>query len=235
MADGDIEHPVRDPLIGHYQAEIVRLSREVEDLHDMLDHQAEMICRFLPDTTLLYVNQAYASYFSRTPAQMVGTRFIAYVPEDRRAEGMAYLKSFTPDRPVQEKEHEAILPDGTVRWTWWRDRALFDESGRVVAFQSVGRDMTRERLTAIALRDAEQRLETLERRAAGDRACPVALLSRRERQVAALIAEGKTNKQIAYALDLQVASVKVYATSIFRKLDVRNRTQATVLLLSQTS
>jgi len=38
--------------------------------------------------------------------------------------------------------HRVILPDGSVRWHLWSDRAIFDESGALVEYQSVGRDIT---------------------------------------------------------------------------------------------
>jgi DNA-binding NarL/FixJ family response regulator len=63
-------------------------------------------------------------------------------------------------------------------------------------------------------------------------AVPSVPLSRRERQVAALLAQGLANKEIAWRLQLQEVTVKVYATSIYRKLGVRNRTQAAARLLA---
>lgn len=57
-------------------------------------------------------------------------------------------------------------------------------------------------------------------------------LSRREREVAAMIALGRSNKEIARSLDLQEVTVKVYASALFRKLNVRNRTEAAARLLN---
>lgn len=57
-------------------------------------------------------------------------------------------------------------------------------------------------------------------------------LSPRERQVAALIAKGQSNKEIARRLDLQEPTVKVYVEALVRKLAVRNRTEAATRLLA---
>ncbi len=57
-------------------------------------------------------------------------------------------------------------------------------------------------------------------------------LSRREREVASMIAVGRSNKEIARSLDLQEVTVKVYASALFRKLNVRNRTEAAARLLN---
>jgi DNA-binding NarL/FixJ family response regulator len=51
-------------------------------------------------------------------------------------------------------------------------------------------------------------------------------LSDRELEVLRLVAEGKPNKQIAADLFLAVQTVKFHLTSLYRKLDVRTRTEA---------
>jgi two-component system response regulator DesR len=51
-------------------------------------------------------------------------------------------------------------------------------------------------------------------------------LSDREREVLALIASGATNQEIATALDLSPHTIKDHASSLYRKLGVRNRSEA---------
>ncbi|MDP5292328.1 response regulator transcription factor [Oceanimonas sp. CHS3-5] len=51
-------------------------------------------------------------------------------------------------------------------------------------------------------------------------------------KVLTMLSEGKLNKQIAYELDVSEATIKAHVTAIFRKLGVKNRTQA-VIALSQ--
>jgi two-component system response regulator DesR len=55
---------------------------------------------------------------------------------------------------------------------------------------------------------------------------PAAPLSEREREVLALMASGKTNKEIAERLYLSPHTVKDHTSALYRKLDVRNRTEA---------
>ncbi|MFV0524505.1 MAG: DNA-binding response regulator [Acidimicrobiales bacterium] len=50
-------------------------------------------------------------------------------------------------------------------------------------------------------------------------------LSARESQVASLMAEGRTNAEIAELLVVSPETVKTYASRLFRKLGARNRTQ----------
>lgn len=67
-----------------------------------------------------------------------------------------------------------------------------------------------------------------------DRVMGIDGLSLREAQVAALLSIGTPNKQIAAQLRIAVRTVKAHLTTIFRKLNVTNRTQA-VANLSRTS
>lgn len=54
-------------------------------------------------------------------------------------------------------------------------------------------------------------------------------LSPQEKRVLALIAEGRTNKEVAQALGLAEKTVKNYLSTIFEKLHVTRRSQAAVL------
>jgi two-component system nitrate/nitrite response regulator NarL len=53
-------------------------------------------------------------------------------------------------------------------------------------------------------------------------------LTPREREVFALIGQGKTNREIAKALFLAETTVKVHVRHILRKLGVRTRTEAAI-------
>lgn len=54
-------------------------------------------------------------------------------------------------------------------------------------------------------------------------------LSAQERRVLALVAEGKTNKEIAEQMGLSDKTVKNYLSNIFEKLQISRRSQAAVL------
>ncbi|MCW2989462.1 MAG: two component transcriptional regulator, LuxR family [Solirubrobacterales bacterium] len=55
---------------------------------------------------------------------------------------------------------------------------------------------------------------------------PAGTLTDRERQVLELMASGATNREIAGSLYLSPHTVKEHTSSLYKKLDVRNRTEA---------
>jgi DNA-binding NarL/FixJ family response regulator len=57
-------------------------------------------------------------------------------------------------------------------------------------------------------------------------------LTLREKQVVALVSQAKLNKEIAFQLHLSEGTIKEYLNKIFRKLDVKNRTDLAVWSLS---
>lgn len=57
----------------------------------------------------------------------------------------------------------------------------------------------------------------------------LSLLSPQERRVLALVAEGKTNKEIAEQMELSDKTVKNYLSNVFEKLKITRRSQAAVL------
>ncbi|MAC99571.1 MAG: DNA-binding response regulator [Pseudomonadales bacterium] len=58
----------------------------------------------------------------------------------------------------------------------------------------------------------------------------VASLTPQQFRVLTMVCDGLLNKQIAYELDVSEATVKAHVTAIFRKLNVRTRTQAALVL-----
>jgi len=59
-------------------------------------------------------------------------------------------------------------------------------------------------------------------------------LTARQQEVLALLAEGKTNKEIARNLGLSTGTIKAYVSDILRSLGAENRTQAAAIALTRS-
>ncbi len=73
-------------------------------------------------------------------------------------------------------------------------------------------------------------LQEINEDATDQMAAKLADLTPQQYKVLQMFAEGLLNKQIAYDLGVSEATIKAHATAIFRKLGVRNRTQAVIAL-----
>jgi PAS domain S-box-containing protein len=125
----------------------------------IVEDQTELICRFLPDGTLTFVNQAYCRYFGRPREALVGQTFMPFIPAEDQELVAKMSATLSQEKPVINYEHRVILPDGTIRWQHWTDRILFDEQNQFIEFQAVGRDVTERKEAQEALEKAKDELE----------------------------------------------------------------------------
>ena len=119
--------------------------------------QTELICRFLPDGSLTFVNDAYCSFFQKSPEELLGQSFTPLIPDEDKDIPLKHFNSLSVDNPVVSYEHRVIAPDGAIAWQQWTDRALFDSDSNCIEFQAVGRDITAQKRVEEALRESEAR------------------------------------------------------------------------------
>jgi diguanylate cyclase (GGDEF)-like protein/PAS domain S-box-containing protein len=139
--------------------DITERKRAEERYRSVVEQQTELVCRFLPDLTLTFVNDAYCRYFRQEPEKLIGESFLDHISEEDHVYYVEYLSELTPDNPTRTIEHRVFEAEGEVRWLQWTDTAIFDAEGRAVEYQSVGRDVTKrkaleERLEHQALYDS---------------------------------------------------------------------------------
>ena len=146
---------IRD--ITHFKRAEQALRESEERYRNVVEDQTEFICRFLPDGTHVFVNDAYCRYFGKKREEIIGHHFRPVVPAEDGLKIKKMLSSLTPDNPASFIRQRVIFPDGSVRWQRWADRAIFDDAGNVVEYQSVGRDITDVILAEQALFESEER------------------------------------------------------------------------------
>jgi len=128
---------------------------------NVVEDQTEFISRFLPDGTHVFVNEAYCRYFGLEREEILGNKFRPKIPVEDQGRLKLFFESLTRDHPVGIIEHRIIMPDGNIRWQRWSDRAIFDSSGMVTEYQSVGRDTTEHRQAEEAIRESEEKYRNI--------------------------------------------------------------------------
>ncbi|HUL62473.1 MAG TPA: CHASE4 domain-containing protein [Methanocella sp.] len=106
--------------------------------HAIVEDQSELICRFRPDGTMAFANEAYRRYFGDAGG---GRSFVEALPPVTRHSVEALLQSLSPAEPARVLECRFEI-GGKVLWLQWSIRAIFDRQGQATEFQAVGRDVT---------------------------------------------------------------------------------------------
>ncbi|MGE5856812.1 MAG: ATP-binding protein, partial [Syntrophaceae bacterium] len=127
----------------------------------IVEDQTELICRFNPDGTLSFVNEAFCRYFGKRREELLGTLYRPPIPREDRIVMTKAVKALTPDNHVAHFEIRVELPGQDLRWHLWTTRAIYDEVGRLVEHQAVGRDVTERVRSQQQIRESRNTLRSV--------------------------------------------------------------------------
>ncbi len=128
----------------------------------IIQDQTELICRYLPDGLLSFVNEAYCRYFNKTEAELIGYQVIPFFSDEMQDVIREMMDSLNHEEPMVEMEH-CVTVNGKERWQHWIGRAMYDENGKLFEYQGVGRDITERKQAEKELRRAKETAEAATR------------------------------------------------------------------------
>lgn len=144
------------------QREAERARRESERRYRaIVEDQTEFICRFTPDKRITFVNEAMCRFFGRSKEELLGEDFADFLPADEYRRLNKRLAALTPEQPIETHDNRGLIASGGEFWGRWTNRAIFDDTGTLVEFQAVGRDVTEQQRMLEALRQSEERYRLL--------------------------------------------------------------------------
>lgn len=135
------------------------LKQSEERYRAIVENRTEMICCFLPDGTLTFVNEAYCRYFGKNREKLIGNKFMPLIPESDREKAFKNISSLNPDNPIFTHEHRVFALNGDICWHKWTNRAIFDDQNNLMEYQAVGWDITKRKQAEEALKKAHDELE----------------------------------------------------------------------------
>lgn len=130
-----------------------------ERYRNVVESQHEFICRYLPDGTLTFVNDAYCKYFQKSREELLGVSFFTLLPEEERPPIQEFVTSLVLQPRHEPLQHKVIMADGSIGWHEWVDHTILDSEGRFVELQGIGRDITPQKRAEAALRSSEERFQ----------------------------------------------------------------------------
>jgi diguanylate cyclase (GGDEF)-like protein/PAS domain S-box-containing protein len=127
----------------------------------IIEDQTEMICRFLPNGAIVFVNNAYCRYFKKTRDELIGRLFEPVILEEDRKKIDEIMGGLTKEHPVTTQESRIIDSRERLCWIQWTARAIFDEDDKLAGYQVVGRDVTEQKTSAQALEKQKRFLSSI--------------------------------------------------------------------------
>ncbi|HUN08287.1 MAG TPA: PAS domain-containing sensor histidine kinase [Aggregatilineales bacterium] len=159
MADSANQHEDHNILRGA-PAPSPPVQSQLEQLKSILDSLSEFVCRFTVDGVYTYVNAAYAQLSHKRPEEMIGQPVLPLIRDDGVRALLADLMA-NPRRLMHK--HVYHFSDSKVISDEWTEEPIYDDQGRIVEFQSVGRDISAAVIAQEAQRQAESDYHLLAR------------------------------------------------------------------------
>ncbi|MCB0010862.1 MAG: PAS domain S-box protein [Anaerolineales bacterium] len=147
------------------QATAAILHEREQQLAAIVNSNIDLICRFTPDTRLVFVNDTYCRYFGRSREELLGHSFLNLVSIENVDDIHEHIALLLSDRTPMTSEVHGVGPDDEEHWIQWVDQVVETADGQML-IQAVGRDITEQRRSEMQLRQRD-RLAAIGQLAAG--------------------------------------------------------------------
>ena len=131
-------------------------SAETERLVSIVDTQPEIIFRFLPDTTLTFVNDSYCRTFNLSKSEAIGRKFLDFVQKQEQGRIKNHINQILRNPKPVIYEYLETFPDGKQVWWEWSDFPILTAEGVVAEIQTSGKEITARKLTEEKLIKSEK-------------------------------------------------------------------------------
>ena len=147
------------------------LRQSEQRYRSVVENQSDLVCRYLPDTTLTFVNEAYCRFFGKRRDELIGSKFIELIPDADRPAALRHVEGLVHGGATGIDEHSVVLSDGSLGRQQWIDHVIASPDGGTTELQGIGRDITDRwraeealRQKEMSLREAYERIRSLAHR-----------------------------------------------------------------------
>lgn len=122
--------------------EVVLEETPINRYYRLLNFPDYLFIVSLPDTTILFVNNSYAQFYNTTAENLLGKKWIDFLPDEKSKRYLEMFHSFTPSCPTAKIETYVYDKKGNKRWYEWSLHASYNKSGTLKEYSAVGYEVT---------------------------------------------------------------------------------------------
>ncbi|WP_017295137.1 PAS domain S-box protein [Geminocystis herdmanii] len=137
------------------------LNQSENRYRQVVEQQTDFIIRSNPDTSITFTNEALCFALGCTLEEVIGKKWLDFAnPEDLKTT-LVKITQLTPENSSFRTENRDNRRNGDIGWTQWINQGIFNENGQLIEIQSVGRDITEQKIAEIALKKSEARFQKM--------------------------------------------------------------------------
>jgi len=124
-------------------------------LRAIVADQPNMICRFDPDGTITFVNEAFCNFYGKAEAELIGTNFNQTFTQEGNQTTLEDFSKLSEANSIIDFDRRAEAADGHVEWQQCHLRRLHHSTSGQVEFQAVIQDITPRKRAEVELQEAK--------------------------------------------------------------------------------
>jgi PAS domain S-box-containing protein len=118
------------------------LRQSEERYRAVVDSQTELVCRFTPDLTLTFVNEAYCRFLGKRRIEVLGSKLDLHMRGDSLEQFSRSASHAMSGAGPGEWQCEVAGGDGVRVWQHWTCRAIDGAGEMPTELQAIGHDIT---------------------------------------------------------------------------------------------
>ena len=136
-----------------------QLQKSEKNYRSLIENQTDLVSRFTPDGTFVFVNHVYCRFFDQPKEALIGSKWYPMLVDNDLTK--KELSALSPANPTVTVESRVLSANGEIHWVQFVNMGIFDPSGNLQEIQSVGRDISKRKRSEEAMRESEEKYRTI--------------------------------------------------------------------------